>query len=295
MKILLIANFSDRRCGFQNYAMQTLTALARAGHDVTAYDGTYSAVYARQQTGDPGFLPPDAATYDVIHVIWHALTLNHYSGCTWPAGPLLSWWDGGPSNASCPFADSMQVRWSAYTREGYAYNWYPIPDWIPALPDPPTAFTVGATSVRGDGVAEIRQVCEQHGWATNLPVPDQWLPIEDEVRRLARSTVNVCWYDTPAIWLDRAGAPSMALASHRPLLITDDSLLGHLHAYQDLYHGKIAKRGGPTLDMCLSQIAWDHHGGSLRLPGAVLADLSWTRAAEVFTEVWAEARGEACF
>jgi len=299
MKILLIYNATDRRCGFVNYGSQTLTALRRAGHDVTLFDGTYAAVYARQQ--DPhsvylGMFPPDVLSYDILHVIWHAMTLNHYAGAPWDAlqgGPLLSWIDGGPSNASCPFKASMQIRWGHYPRdpeEHYHVTPLPIPDWVEALPSPDPAFTVGATSIRGDGIALLRQVCEAHGWAMNLPDPSAWLSIEDEVRRLARSTVNVCWYNTPPLWKDRAGAPSTALASKRPLLITEDALLGHLADYPDVYHARIwAGEDISGLPAALEAIQADWQAGTLRLPSQVLQDLSWTAVAAEFTRVWAEA------
>lgn len=109
------------------------------------------------------------------------------------------------------------------------------------------------------------------------------------MRRLARSSVNVCWYNTTPLWRDRAGAPSTALASKRPLLITDDSLLGHLQGYYDLYHGRLISHGGPGLDACLSAIQWDWAGGRLRMPQQVLHDFSWTSVAQDFTRVWEEA------
>lgn len=299
MKVCLIYNASDRRCGFVNYGQQTETALRRAAHDLTVWDGTYEQVYGRQQlptTPYLGMFPPDVLTYDVVHTIWHAMTLNHYAGAPWEqlaGGPLLSWIDGGPSNASCPFKAHMQVRWGHYPRpieEAYHVTPLPIPDWVTDLPRPNPSFTVGATSVRGDGVEELRQVCVTHGWQTNLPQPGQWLSVEDEIRRLARSSVNVCWYDTPPLWKDRAGAPSTALASRRPLLITDDSLLGHLWGYTDLYHGRLAVRGGPDLSACLTQITADHAAGTLNLPWKVLEDFSWTSVTTDFTRVWEEAR-----
>jgi len=291
MRIAVISNFSDRRCGFQNFSVQLVTALRRAGHTGVDWDGTYSAVYARQQTGSEAFLPPDAASFDVIHVIWSAQTLNHYSGATWPAGPLLSFWDGGPSDAYCPFRGAFSCLWTCYDRaaEGYHENWYPIPDWIDDLPETASEFTVGCTSVRGDGVAEIAEVCTRQGWAMNLPTPGVWIPLEDEVRRLARSTVNVSWYQTPPLWKDRAGAPSMALASHRPLLISRDSLLSHLEGFPDLYHGILKVHGGEGLERALEHIYEDWYAYKLIYPSEVLDRLSWTRSVALYESVWSRA------
>ena len=290
MRILVVWNASDRRCGFQNYGAQTVRALANAGHHVVPFDGTYSQVYQRREAGADPFLPENGHTYDVIHVIWHAMTLNHYSGATWPKGPsapLLSFWDGGPSNCWCPFVDAMDVKWCCYPKEGYRDQWYAIPDWVDDVPAPDPQFTVGVSSIRGDGVPEIVATCERNGWAINQPAPDQWIPLEDEVRRLARSTVNVSWYDTIPLWKDRAGGPSTLLASGRPLLITDDSLLGHLVDAPDLYHGKIAARGGPDLETSLKAIEADWTAGTLRLPQETVQRLSWSESVKVFEQGWA--------
>ncbi len=293
MRILLIGNLSDRRCGFQNFCAQTITAFSRTSHELTAFDGTYSQVYARQQTGDPGFFPPDVLSYDVVHVVWHAMTLNHYAGADWASlagGPVISWWDGGPSDASCPFKDCMQVRWSDYPRDGYHYSVYPVPDWVDILPYQPCDFTVGASTVRGDGVGHIKRVCEAHGWAMNLPEPEQWLSIEDEVRRLARSSVNVCWYDTPPLWHNRASAPSMLLAAKRPLLINEDLLVAHLWDVQEgIWHGWKKQHRG--LDGLLDTVyaEWKAEDGNLERPVGIADRMSWSRACEHFVSVWQEA------
>lgn len=300
MKILVIGNLSDVRCGFQNVTQQTITALAHAGHEVVAFDGTYSAVYARHQvaaTHPYAFLPPDVATFDVIHIIWNALTLNHYNGADWASltalpggGPIISWCDGGPSDASCPFIEWMQVRWSDYPRPGYHYLDYPVPDWIDltTFPHPPSRFTVGASSVRGDGIALIEDICKRNRWAMNLPTPGAWVPLEDEIRRLARSTVNVCWYHTPPLWHNRASAPSMLLAARRPIVINSDPLVAHLWRSDDIYHGEDTKGG---LERELINIASRPEAIRLK-PYTTAENFSWTRATTVMTNVWRAARAD---
>lgn len=285
MRVLVIGNFTDRRCGFQNFSVQTVTALRRAGVDVMAFDGTYSTVYERQQQGIDAFFPPDVGTYDIVHVIWNALTLNHYSGADWTKCRRTSWWEGGPSDASCPFKAAMQIRWSDYPRDGYHYLWYPVPDWVENLPEPAAEFTVGVSTVRGDGAVLVKAACEAHNWAMNFPEPDQWLSPEDEIRRLAKSTVNVCWYRTPPIWHNRASAPSMLLASGRPLLINDDPLTAHLHERVDLYLMPSAgnpAHDGERVDLALRKL----HSRNLILPTATRRDLSWTVATARMLEVW---------
>ena len=301
MKVLLIGNLSDRRCGFQNFTAQMQHALhARGDVELTMYDGTYSAVYALQQLPGrhyDGFFPANLDEFNVVHLVWNAMTMNHYAGAPWSLleGIVLrSWWDGGPSDASCPFEPHMDVKWSDYPREGYEYMAYPVPDWVDDLPATAPTFTVGCSSVRGDGVASVREVCQKHGWALNLPEPGQWLSIEDEIRRLARSSVNVCWYNTPPLWHNRASAPSMLIAALRPLLINDDPLVAHLQGYtgeQGIYKG--SKHGwdyGPNLEECLIALDMLHPTGGLSTPQRPLSDLSWTRAARQFVQTWEAAR-----
>lgn len=312
MKILIIGNLSDQRCGFQNFSCQMKWAFLRkkkSFSDPTMHfwDGTYSKIYERQQRNAPhaGFFPPcadtkaDLAYYDVIHIIWNAMTMNHYAGADWAkfarAGVTLSWWDGGPSDASCPFEEWMQVKWSDYPREGYHYMAYPVPDWVKDLPPAADTFTVGASSVRGDGIAEIREICAKEGWATNLPTPGVWLSVEDEIRRLARSTVNVCWYNTPPLWKNRASAPSMLIAAQRPLLINDDPLVDHLAYYTDVYRWPRQDLGKHSyLPHALRQMQrLAGKGGGLVAPQHAFNDLSWSKAVDQFLSVWEGARARA--
>lgn len=230
MKIAVIGNLTDVRCGFQNFSVQTIRALQHAGHDVTAYDGTYAQVYARREAGMESFLPLDPLSYDVLHVIWHPATFNHYAGADWEGlkhdrrgrgqrTPVLSLWNGCPTAAWCPFLGQMDVAWDARgLLEGHRPIWYPIPDWIDDLPPTNPAFTVGYSGVRRDGVGPLTEICERHGWQMNFSEPGAWLGLEEEVKRLARSSVNVGWYGGDD---DRASSAMMCLASRRPFLCND--------------------------------------------------------------------------
>lgn len=297
MKILVIGNFSDRRCGISNMCHQTAHALSLAGHDVTPFDGTYSEVYRRRESSIDAFFPPDIADYEVVHVIWHAMTLNHYNGADWARlstlPPVRSFWDCGPSDAYCPFDSWFPVKWMLYEREGYHQMDYPVPDWVAPLPiAPDPGFVVGSSSVRGDGIAELRYVCEQEGWTLNLPEAGTWVSIEDEIRRLARSTVNVCWYDPNKTWKDRASAPSMMIASTRPLLVNNAELLAHLQDKQDLYHGTIHRVGDADTGMraALQEVHRDWQDHVLRRPSDTYRQFMWKVASKTMADVWEGAR-----
>lgn len=291
LKILVVGNFSDVKCGFQNFSMQTVRALLNAGHDVCPYDGTYSVVYARQQdplTSPYAFLPPGAWDMDVIHTVWHPATLNHYNGADWEGlrrnqrRPILSVWNGCPA-AWCPFTDLMDVRWGVLGREeGHRQIWYPIPDWVEGLPEPDKEFTVGYSGVRGDGLPLLKEVCEQQGWKTNFSEPGVWLSQEEEIRRLARSTVNVCWYS--AEHDDRSGSAMVCLASKRPLLVNDVPMMTHLKPYTeaDVYMPACG------LEEALLQLRVTAREQSeiLLKPKQILSDLSWSSAVTVLEEGW---------
>lgn len=289
MKICVLGNFSDRKCGFQNFSMQTVTALQRAGHDVLGYDGTYSLVYARREAGQESFLPPDFNSFDVIHVIWHPATFNHYNGAPWSeVTALKSVWNGCPA-ASCPFNDQMDVKWGVLGREkGHRQIWYPIPDWVEDLPEPNEEFTVGYSGVRGDGLGLLTEVCETHGWQTNFSDKDIWLDQDSEIKRLARSTVNVCWYGP---YDDRSGSAMVCLASKRPLVFNATSpMFTHLMSYANKGDGLLA---ADDLDLILQQGYETWYGipdgvdpGIPPVSSPVLQDLSWTSAVKVLEEGW---------
>lgn len=299
MRVLLIGNFADTRCGFRNFTDQMTTAMQRQpGVTLVPFDGTYTTVYARQQEPDAfhlGMFPHNVQDFDVVHLVWNAMTMNHYNGAPWQylldAGVVTSWWDGGPSDASCPFIQYLQVRWSDYPRDGYHYMPYPVPDWVGPLPEANERFTIGASSVRGDGIAEIRQVAETLSCELNLPTPGQWLTVEDEIRRLARSTVNICWYNTPPLWHNRASAPSMLLAAMRPILINEDPLVAHLREYtpsEGVYHGRRGET--PTMVECVAGLQAMHASGALSLPARPYTELGWHRCGPIFASTWARER-----
>lgn len=286
MKILIIGNLTDVRCGFMNFTNQTIIALERAGHEVWGFDGTYAEVYARQQRGVPdSFLPEHAAEFDVIHVIWHPATLNHYSGAVWPAGPVLSVWNGCPA-CWCPFTAAMDIRWGVLGKEGpepHQQIFYPIPDWVDPtrLSHRQEQFIVGYSGVRGDGLEALKAVCQQHHWATNFSTPDTWYSIEDEILRLSESSVNVGWYG--AEHDDRSGSAMMCLASRRPFLCNQVRMFHHVLPYApaEIYTGEDLSE-----TLLLAQADWRH--SRMRMPRIILEDFSWTRACRVLEEGWRE-------
>lgn len=286
MNVLVVANFSDARCGFRNFAEQTVIALQRAGHWVVGWDGTYSVTYRRREAGQDPFLPPGAADYDVIHVIWHPATLNHYSGAVWPKTPVKSVWNGCPA-AWCPFNAAMDVKWGVLGKEeGHRQLWYPVPDWVDVSDVAPAAeFTVGNSGIRMDGLAEIQEICVRRGWAMNFSDPTRWLSLEEEIRRLARSTVNVFWYSPDHD--DRSGAVMMALAAKRPILCNDVPMMTHLRGQRDVY---FAYHPAADLQAWLELVEADYRNQDLTIPDQTFEKYRWSRAVEELEKGWRSCR-----
>ncbi len=310
MRILHISNVSAKRCGTQNHAQQCSTALRRAGHAVIDWDGTYPVIYEKLQRDVPAYLPADANDYDVVHLNWHPASINHYTlehfaGLDHPVLSVrltdLPPWSG------CPCLDAFTVR---ITAEPHALSTLVVPnpvvDWVEDLPAPNKEFTVGVTGVRKDGYQIVKDACAARGWQFNASDPATWLSIEDEIRRLARSTVNVCWYTGVR---GVAGAPSTCLASRRPLLINHSPMLRHLINRENVWFHDPPGSSGVLGEALKKMFDLRHlldrpargfgrqHTTTTRVYVArgaegesIPGDLSWTTAAARMVEHWKESR-----
>ncbi len=284
MRVLLVTNLSAPRCGIQNFGVQTATALRRAGAEVTEWDGTYQAIYEKP------YLPDDAASYDVIHFNWHPVTINHYTPDHFPAGPILSvYLNDLPPWSSCPVFDRAAVRFSAEDHPGCLTLPYPIADWVTDPPDSAEVFTVGWSGVRGDGAKEIAHACKELGYQTNAP-DGVWRSFEEEVRRLARSSVNVCWYHEER---GISGGASQVAAARRPMILNGSPMFRHFHPYSlEFYFERSTGRTATLIELpaLLVEAYADWKQRRMIEPCTILKDLSWSTAATRMLEVWSAAR-----
>lgn len=302
LRVLVIGNFSVAPCGIRNFADMTFTGLSRHPNlDVTAWDATYDLIYARREAQQPTYLPDNWADYDVIHLNWHPIALNTYGAghFPWPkgTGPLVSvYLNDVPPWSGCPVADRADCLVSPEdypgTEEQRAPDHlmvYPIPDWVDHLPKPDPEFTVGWSGVRGDGHALLAGVCETHGWKTNCRQPgDPWTTTDEEIRRLARSTVNVCWYHQQR---GIAGTPSVMLGTRRPLLLNDSQMFRPWlnRRYPGIYLGLPPET---TLDAHLRYLHYLWQEQRLERPHHdVYAFHGWTVAAQQLIWAWHKAWG----
>lgn len=285
MRILVVGDFTAAPCGIRNFADQTYTALSRhPGLTVDKWDGHYPGIYARREAGLPTYLPPDAADYDVIHVNWHCIAFNTYGPDHFPAGPLLSvYLNDIPPHSGCPFHDRADVRFAAEESPGCIVLPYPVADWI-ELPPVDSGFSVGCSTVRGDGVSTVAGICMKKCWDFRLPDRLKgWLSYEDEVRRIARNTVNVLWYFEGR---GKSGGLSQAISAQRPVVCSDSQMFTHFADYRDeLYFAE-----GRDIYAVMEAVYADWEAGALRVPTRATAARSWSKATTQMVAAWEAAR-----
>lgn len=285
MRILLVADFTSQPCGIRNFADQTVTALRRhPGLEVDTWDGDYPTA-ARA-----GYLPSYAHQYDVIHVNWHPVAFNHYLPEHFPDGPILSvYLHDVPPWSTCPFFERAQVRFTAEPSPGCVELPYPIADWVP-LPDPaPGVFSVGSSTVRGEGQAALEAICQAQGWEYCPRIGGQWLTFEAEVQRLARHSVNVLWYDEKR---GKSGGLSQALAAGRPVIVSQSPMFS---SYLSWHFPDGIFRPTPTAETLPALLDVVHHLWALErldhfLPTRIREARSWGWATAILVNQWLDAR-----
>lgn len=306
LKVLVVGNASVAPCGIRNFFDMTVEGLRHAdpllGLEVETWDATYDLIYARREACQPTYLPDDAERYDVIHLNWHPIAFNTYGSghFPWPrgSGPLVSvYLNDIPPWSGCPFISRAEVVVAPEPTDADLILPYPIPDWMEFSPLPAGApFVIGCSGVREDGFATLRGVCASRGWtlaekpATTLG----WTSPEQEVARLARNSVNVCWYHQAR---GIAGTPAMALASRRPLLLNHSPMFkpwwdgGPCGSYAgELYLAEGQGGSVEDLEAALLWIARDHREGYFRMPGPrVYEDHGWARGARKLVNCWLQA------
>lgn len=288
LRVLYISNFSQPRCGIAEYGRQCALALKQAGAQVVEWDGTFSAITARENI----YFPPNLADFDIVHINWHPVTINHYvpQHFPWEGKPLLSLMlHDLPPWSSCPVEGQAKVIFAAEP-----YNLldiptvqipYPVVGYVPLPKAPPKETTIGYTGIRRDGFDELWELCNKRGWILNSNDPDVWLSIYQEIERLSHSTLNVCWHQAER---GRASAPMTCLASRRPLLLSRSAMFHELLPYGDEIYCAQTKDEG-ELEKAVDRVLADISAGAARrprIPSRVLSDFSWLRTAQRMIDAW---------
>jgi len=279
MRILFINNSSAGACGVREYGALMIAALRRAGVEVIEWDGSYSAIQARGGQ----YLPPDRSTYDLVHFNWHPGAINHYIPEHFAGGPPLSLYLGDvPPHSSCPVFNIATWRFAIDPCAGAQYLPTPIPPTPLDLPPPTlTPVTIGVSGVRGAGFALTRAICEEKGWVINQH-SDMWLSTEDEIRRLASCTVNVCWYQTTG--RGKSMAAMFCIAAQRPLVISSSTMFSALWPYKDEIYSP--RNGLDTLDLLLSVAVEHTQSGGAPIPHRARRELAWDVVIKTVVKQW---------
>ncbi len=116
-------------------------------------------------------------------------------------------------------------------------------------------------------------------------VVTDWLPHEQIIRRLAECFVNVYAYDLD--YPDRtfegiSGAVRFGLAAKRPVIVSKNSLFRDLAGYPNEVY-IIEQR----LENTLVKVVRDWNDGTTKVPKKILEDMSWSRVACQYLEMWA--------
>lgn len=300
MRVLFITNSATERCGVRVYGELWMAHLRQAGVEIDEWDGTYQSIQARRTDDWDGYLPRYLDHYDLLHLNWDPQAINHYVpphfGTAVP--PLSVFLHDVPPNSTCPVAGIADLLLAHEPGEGIVRIDHAVPTYRSSVPilaaRPSSQLIVGTSGIRDDpGVALVEQVCQRNGWIHNRN--KRWLTTEEEIDRLAKSDVNVCWYATSG--RGKSLAAMLMVAAQRPLVLSGSTMFSALRGYwptQTRTHDALHQ---PTawyhdLDHLTGVIQGAAHRGSR--PTYAADALSWTRCAQQIKALWeGVVRGEA--
>lgn len=289
LNVLLITNDSSTRCGVQLYGEIWAQTLRTLGCTVDIWDGTYPVVKAAER-----WIPESTAAYDIIHFNWDPQTINHYLPQHFDGfeDRLSLFLHDVPPHSTCPVQGIARWVWAFEPVAGgmvVPHGVPPTPLGMPAATMHP--ITIGVSGVRKDpGMDQVADLCRRRGWRLNAPAwqaGGAWLSTEDEIRRLARSTVNVCWYHTSG--RGKSMAAMFCVAAGRPLVLSNSTMFSTLAPYDDadgIFHG--GSIHAETLAATV-HTALVHADRGRHIARRVSHDLAWTTILAPVVAAW-EAR-----
>lgn len=279
MRVLHISNHSVDRCGVALFGRQCSAALRAEGVEVVDWDATYSVLHAREECGQPSYLPASLDGFDIIHLNWQPATINHYHPTMFPLGHhrYSVFLHDLPPWSTCPFEDRMQVKFALEPYPGAVEIPPPAPDYKPSSPMN-QQVTIGRTNIRHDGRQALWELCGENGWIFNDSGGD-WLSEEEEVERLARSWVNVVWYTEHR---SRGSAAMIAAAARRPLLLSGSARFSHLWPYRDEYYTAPIDQLAVSLEAIVEEVS----RGLETIPHRIPEAFGWRAAARTMRATW---------
>jgi hypothetical protein len=282
VRVLFVSNISAPRCGVASFGATWVDECQRRGLAVTAWDGHYPAIYEHPH------LPANAAEFDVIHVNWHPVTLNHYAPEHFPPGvPLSLYLHDIPPWSTCPLWERAQHRWAAEPCAGCEELRYPaIADaerFEANVAELAANRLLGWTGVRGDGLEALRAWADAHGWTVSASPTEYFATQREEIHRLSQCTLNVLWYS--ASGRGKSLALMTAAAARRPILVNDSTMFDVLDRYPGAAY-RWATDGQPySLDTALARTTAVIQ--DVRYHPDLLADgESWSKAVPRLRATW---------
>lgn len=112
----------------------------------------------------------------------------------------------------------------------------------------------------------------------------KWLSAEDVIRQLARSTVNIFWFQSvqPKDLCGQSGGVRLGVAARRPIVLSRHRKFHTLFDYEDeIYFAETEADLTSVLDGIARNIAT---GIPLRCPDRVIRDQGWSKAAEKYQQ-----------
>lgn len=291
MRVLMVTPLIDR-CGEAEYGKIWARELRAAGVDVVEWDGAWPAVYHRGHR----YLPEDLSGFDIIHVNWGPANMGHYLPDHFPVGkPLSLFLHDVPPNSSTTLVEHANLVMAFEPAEiaDLEVIDHAVPTYYPEIVvRDAQRIVIGVTGLRDDpGMKMVAEVCRERGWHLNAP-GIHWLSTEEEIDRLARSTVNVCWYQTSG--RGKSMAAMFCCAARRPLLLSGSSMFSALWPYQDeisISHDSSYEELRFSLDLIINADILDLISNSAILgpiPNRVCTELSWSRCAAKIKRLWEE-------
>lgn len=289
MRVLVVGPFSNPRCGEAEYSRNLVLALRGIGVAVSTWDGYYPNAHAN------GYLPPDVAFYDLIHVVWGPANLGHYLPEHFPERvPLSVFLADVPPHVTCLLWDRADILVSVHGKlergewvpevEGTYLIEHPAPEALAPLYPLPNRIRVGVTGIRNDpGHGMVRELCEQRGWEFSAPDPARWLSTQEELRRLEACHVLACWYQ------ERERGISMGvgycMAAGRPIVLSPSRMFNHVRRWPgEFYWGRYYFEA--ELERQIEHALDDLEVGLARLPDKSYRTLSWKGTAHHLVALW---------
>lgn len=115
-------------------------------------------------------------------------------------------------------------------------------------------------------------------------VTEDWLPVDEVVRRLSECTLNIFWYESkvPEDQLGQSGSVRMGIAARRPIIISQHRKLWTLFGYLDELY--IAKTEEQVYDYVAEILQGEIFGNGKR-PKRLLQEQGWPTVGEKYHEL----------